>query len=238
MCDLLHFAQKVPSVPVERRMALAEVAAARAYAVPRPSWCAIFTKAYAHVAKSRPQLRRAFISFPKAHFYEHPLNVASIAIERQFGAEDAVFFMHLRAPEDKSLAEIDAQLRRFKTAPLETLGSVRQALLLSRLPAFIRRFAWWFGLNVWGRKRAHYFGTFAVTVYAGLGAASLHPLSPLTSTLNYGIIGPDGAVDVRLIYDHRVIDGAAVARALTDLEAVLQREIRSELLALRPRQVG
>jgi hypothetical protein len=219
-------------------MVLAEVAEARAHAVPRPSWCAIFTKAYALVAKSRPQLRRAFMSFPRAHLYEHPLNVATIAVERRFGAEDAVFFMHVRAPEDKSLAEIDAQLRRFKMEPFETLGSVRQALLLSRLPTPIRRLVWWFGLNAWGRKRAHHFGTFAVTVYAGLGAASLHPLSPLTSTLNYGIIGPDGAADVRLIYDHRVIDGAGVARALAELESVLQHEIRNELLALSARHAG
>ncbi|HZU36958.1 MAG TPA: hypothetical protein VFA18_13650, partial [Gemmataceae bacterium] len=45
--DLLHFAQKVPSVPVQRRMNLAAVVAARNVAAPRPSWCAIFTKAYA-----------------------------------------------------------------------------------------------------------------------------------------------------------------------------------------------
>jgi hypothetical protein len=72
-------------------------------------------------------------------------------------------------------------------------------------------------------------GTYGVTSYAGLGAASLHPLSPLTSTLSYGVIGPDGAVDVRVVYDHRVLDGATVARALADLERVLNHEIVAEL---------
>ena len=51
----------------------------------------------------------------------------------------------------------------------------------------------------------------AVTDYL---AGCRHPLSVLTTTLNYGVIAADGTVDVRLIYDHRVMDGSSVARAL------------------------
>lgn len=36
---------------------------------------------------------------------------------------------------------------------------------------------------------------------------------------------------MRLVYDHRVMDGAAVARALARLEEVLNTTIRNELLA-------
>ena len=72
-------------------------------------------------------------------------------------------------------------------------------------------------------------GTFGVSVYAGLGAEGLHPLSPLTSTLNYGVIQADGTVSVRITYDHRVVDGARVARALGRLETILNREIVAEL---------
>src|SRR5262249_2914943 len=100
---------------------------------------------------------------------------------------------------------------------------------ISRLPRPLRRLVWWFGLNVWGRKRAQYMGTFGVSVYAGLGAASLHPLSPLTTALNYGVIDESGKVDVRIVYDHRVLDGATVARALAGLECVLHGEILNEL---------
>jgi hypothetical protein len=82
-----------------------------------------------------------------------------------------------------------------------------------------------------GRQRANYFGTFGVSVYSALGAESLHPLSPLTTTLNYGVFAPDGSADVRLVYDHRVTDGATVARALTRLEDVLNTALRAELLA-------
>ena len=72
-------------------------------------------------------------------------------------------------------------------------------------------------------------GTFGVSVYSGLGAESLHPISPLTTTLNYGTVEKDGAVTVRVVYDHRVVDGATVARALACLEEVLNQEIVAEL---------
>jgi len=229
ICDLMHFARKVPTVPVERRMHLAAVAAARRQAEPRPSWCAIFTKALAFVAAARPELRRAYMTFPWPHLYEHSESVASIAFERQLDDADVVLFAPLRCPESRGLKEIDAWLKRCKEAPLEGVPAFRRGLAVSRLPLPLRRFVWWFGLNVWGRKRAHYLGTFGVSVYGGLGAASLHPLSPLTSVLNYGVIDGDGNVDVRLVYDHRVLDGATVARALEDMERVLKWEILAEL---------
>jgi pyruvate/2-oxoglutarate dehydrogenase complex dihydrolipoamide acyltransferase (E2) component len=47
--------------------------------------------------------------------------------------------------------------------------------------------------------------------------------------LNYGIIEPDGAVSVRIIYDHRVMNGATVARALNRLEEILTTTIVEEL---------
>jgi hypothetical protein len=229
ICDLVHFAHQVPTVPVQRRMQLACVSAARRQCHERPSWCAVFTKAYAVVAARRPELRRAYLSFPRPHLYEHFGNVASIAVERRVKAEDAVLFAHVRSPETLSLGELHRQLRSFKQDPIETVGSFRHALRMSGLPRPLRRLGWWFALNCWGRKRAHYMGTYGISVYAGLGAASLHPLSPLTTTLNYGVLEADGSVDVRLIYDHRVLDGAAVARALGDLEQVLETEICAEL---------
>jgi pyruvate/2-oxoglutarate dehydrogenase complex dihydrolipoamide acyltransferase (E2) component len=76
-------------------------------------------------------------------------------------------------------------------------------------------------------------GTFGVTSYSGLGAESLHPLSPLTATLNYGVIGHNGSVDVRIIYDHRVMDGATVARALARMEEVLNEGLVGELRSSR-----
>ena len=227
--DLLHFAKQIPSVPVQRRLNVRRVAEARAAASPRPSWCAVFTRAYALVTRAWPQLRQSYLSFPTPHLYQHPSSVASIAVEREYGGETAVFFTHLANVERRPLAELDATIRRYKDAPLKSVTSFRRTLLLARVPSPLRRLLWWVGLNTSGRRRARLFGTFGVSVYAGLGAASLHPLSVLTTTLNYGVIDRAGDVDVRLVYDHRVLDGATVARALADLECVLNHEILTEL---------
>src|SRR5690348_3227667 len=150
--DLVHFAHQVPTVPVQRRMDVSAVVAERRAAAPRPGWCAIFTKAYACVAAEAPELRRAYMGFPWPHLYEHPVSVASVAVERRYEGEDAVFFVQVREPEARALAEIDRKLREGKEAPIASVGSFRRAVRISRLPRPLRRAIWWFGLNVQGRK--------------------------------------------------------------------------------------
>src|SRR5262245_52615315 len=69
--DLMHFARRVPSVPVQRRMDLARLVEARTKASPNaPSWVALFTRGYARVCEEFAELRRAFLSFPTPRLYE------------------------------------------------------------------------------------------------------------------------------------------------------------------------
>lgn len=232
VCDLLHFAQRIPTVPVQRLMNLRPLYDARDRAMPRISWCALFLKGYALMAEEVPHFRRAYMAFPYARLYEHPYSIASVAVERCYQTEEAVFFGHFRSPESQTLVALDEALRHYKEAPLEEIGLFRRALLVSRYPRPLRRFFWWLGLNQSGYKRAKRMGTFGVSVYSRLGSESLHPLSPLTSTLNYGVISDDGTVTVRIIYDHRVMDGSTVARALALLEEILNHDIRAELLGM------
>jgi hypothetical protein len=231
--DFLHFAWQVPSVPVQRRMNLAAVAEARQTAAPRPGWVTLFVKAYARTCADFPELRRAYLKFPRPRFYEHPESVAGVAVERDLDGEKAVLFLQLRAPDALTLTDLDDKLRRARTMPPEAFHSYRMNRRFRWLPGPLRRLAWWVGLNVSGAKRAREFGTFGVSVYSSLGADSLHPISPLTSLLNYGPITADGSVDVRLVYDHRVTDGATIARALARLEEVLRTEIVAELRTLQ-----
>src|SRR5262249_13742610 len=155
-----------------------------------------------------------YMPLPWAHLYEHPVSVAAVAFERDYGNDHGVFFAQLRNPARYGLWELDAQLRRFKHDPVDEIKPFRRTLRISRLPRPLRRLVWWIGLNLSGRKRAHYFGTFAVAVSSNLGTTTQYQLAPYTSTLNYGVIAADGSVDVRLTYDHRVMDGGDVARAL------------------------
>jgi hypothetical protein len=209
-------------------MHLAPTVLARRALRERPAWSAIFTKAFARVAVAMPELRRAYVKLPWPHLYEYPASVAMIAVERDFCGEKGVFFGRIRKPELRSLAELTADIRYLQSVPIENCKEYQRALRLSGLPRLIRRSLWWLGLNI-GRQRCNFFGTFGLSVYSGLGAESLHPLSPLTTALNYGVIASDGSVDVRIIYDHRVMDGTTVARALERLETEVTGNILAEL---------
>jgi hypothetical protein len=228
--DLVHFARKVPTIPVSRSIDVGPLSAPRVAHPARPSWTVLFMKAYALVAADHPPLRRALLTFPRMRLYEHPQTVCALALERVHEGEEGIFVGLFRAPEAQSIAQLQGALAAYKHEPLEQVGFFRQALRVSRTPAPIRRFLWWSTLNVSGEKRAKRFGTFGITSYGALGAESLHPISPLTTTLSWGPIGPDGRVNVRLVYDHRVLDGAYIARRLGDIEATLHGAIRDELI--------
>jgi hypothetical protein len=227
----MHFAARVPTVPVQRKMKLTEVAAARSACPNRPSWVAVFLKAYAGVANDLPVLRRAYLGLPWPHLREYPKSVASVAVERVYPDEPCVFFGRISDPWRMSLPEIDSRIREYAEAPVESVRLFRKMLAFAAWPRPVRRALLWLGLNL-PRTRPGQFGTFGLSVYSSLGAESLHPLSPLTTTLNYGIVEPDGTVWVRLIYDHRVFDGAVVARALAKLEEMLNGPILEELRGL------
>lgn len=221
----------VPSVPVQRMMSLKAVVDARAAAAGRPAWSAIFAKAYGLVAEESPILRRAYVKLPWAHLYEYPVSSASIVVERDYEGEMVVLTNLVRDPAHRPISDVSAEIRQAKVLPLEEIKSFKRMLDLARWPTPLRRLIWWLGLNI-GRQRGNYFGTFGISVYAALGSESLHPISPLTAVLNTGIIGPDGVVAVRIMYDHRVLDGSMVARTLEQLEAKLTGPVLDELRAL------
>ncbi|MDR3423393.1 MAG: hypothetical protein P4L80_19520 [Xanthobacteraceae bacterium] len=229
--DLLYFARGVPTVPVQKRMSLAPLVAARAACRDRPPWTAIFTKAYALLAEEVPQLRRAYVKIPWPHLYEVTTSKANIIIERDYRGEPALCPVSIKDPAHQALQDIGRHLQQATTAPLHEIKEFRRWMRFSRLPRPLRRTLWWIGLNV-GRQRGNFFGTFGVSVYSALNAESLHPLSPLTTLLNYGVMTDDGLVDVRIIYDHRVMDGATVARALVRLEKILNSVILEEVRSL------
>src|SRR5579885_3139158 len=77
ICDLLHFAQRIPTVPVQRQMNLRPLCDARTRSATRISWPAIFLKGYGRMAREVPHFRRAYMSFPYARLYEHPYSIAS-----------------------------------------------------------------------------------------------------------------------------------------------------------------
>jgi hypothetical protein len=231
--DLMRFSRQVPAVTAERRLHLEALAAARRRCSPRPSWAVLFAKAFALVARSRPELRRSYMAFPRPRLYEHPHSVAALNVERQLSGESIVVQCLLRRPDRRPLAELDGVVRSYQAEQVERLRWYRRAAAMSRVPWPVRPLVWWGALNVFGRRRCHNFGTFGLSSIAAQGAGILYLIPLLTATLHYGLLDAAGRLDMRLTWDHRVMDGADAARALGELEQALQRDILGELTQAR-----
>lgn len=227
--DLVHFSAKVPSVTIERHVNLSRLVAARQRCNPSPTWSAIFTKAYSLVAARNPELRISYLGFPWHRFYEHFTNIATINVDRHVADERVILYAHITSPEMRSLAELDAIIREHQQEPVQNIPSYRTAVRMSRIPWPLRRLVWWAALNVFGSVRARFFGTFGFTSIGSEGAGITHVVPLLTTQLHYGMFDPAGGLQLRLSFDHRVLDGVTAARRLADLEAVLLEEILPEL---------
>ena len=123
-------------------------------------------------------------------------------------------------------------LNRWQNHPVNHIRTFQRLIRYTKLPRPIRRMAWWYTASVSKKWRMRVFGTFGVSVTASEGAAALNLISPLTTSLSYGIFGTDHTLPVRIHFDHRVLDGSPVARALVDLEETMNSEIVSELNAM------
>jgi hypothetical protein len=227
VCDLLHFARQVPLFALERSCDLGKVAEARAGAPRRIAWSMLFLKAYAMLARDDALRRQAYLRWPWPHLYEHPASVAMLAIHRGKGESERLYWGRFKHPESQPLTELQARLDRYKTEPVEAVFRSQQ--LLSRLPGPVRRLAWWLGLNVSGDLRARQLGTCGLWTRAGQGAVHRYHPTCLTTSLTYGPMGGTGHSLVTILYDPRVADSACIARALSDLEALLKGPITREL---------
>ncbi len=238
LCDYVHYCESGHSATAERLMRVPAVVAARLAALPRPSWAAIMTRAFALAARNHPEMRSAYFSFPWGHIGEYEWPIANVIMVRRVGDEDVLFLAPLHQPESQSLQALDAHLRRYQEAPLESIHAFRQAMRINRLPRLIRRFLWWLSLNVFPNHRVRDFGTFGVTTMSPYGAKTLQVPSLWAALLHYGPISDAGEVSVGLVFDHRIMDGGVVGYTLMEMEQVLQHEIVAELQSMRGAQAA
>jgi hypothetical protein len=230
--DLMHASMGVPFVSLSRPLDVRQVTEARAAGAYMPGWAAIFTKAFALVAKEQPVLRTLYAKWPVPHFYELPRSIGMVAIGRVEKGEECVLPERVSAPDEQPLADIQAQIRRAKEAPIEDIPFFRRIVKADRLPLPLRRFGWWIARNI-GRMHANNFGSFTVTSVAAYGPGELHAISPGPFILSYDVVGPDQTIDVVIRWDHRITDAALMAKILVRLERVLNGEIAAELRQLR-----
>jgi hypothetical protein len=226
---MLRYCERIPSNPVARFMSLADLVEARRELRTPPSWSAIFIRAYGIVCSQFAPLRRALISWPSPYLYENEHSGCAVAVERAWQGESIVLFGQIAQPENLTMGAIQRALQHFQEADVWSVGTFRLALRFGRLPSLLQRLLLWHKLDVSGRRRIKYMGTFGMTNYGMLGAESLHPLGPQSTVLTLGPLAPNGDITVKLVYDHRVLDGAYVARCLQHLEDLLHTTILDEL---------
>jgi hypothetical protein len=228
VADLMYFSAGLPWIVAQRVMALGEARAARQAHPERPTWTALFTKAFAIVADEFPELRRAYVRLPWPHLYEYDVSAASVAVERRFGDEPGLAFVRIKEPGALPLVEIGRLIRAGTTDAHAASRHFQLTMSVAALPLPLRRMAWWTMLNL-PRVKGNYLGTFGLSTVAALGTEILQPRAPLTTVLTYGVIDDDGTVAVRAVFDHRVLDAMTMARALNRLEDVLNGPIADEL---------
>ncbi|RXG95957.1 MULTISPECIES: acyltransferase [Bradyrhizobium] len=230
ICDLMRASMGVPFVSLSRSLDIRPLLESRAGAMAPAGWAAMFVKAFALVAKDEPILRTVYAKWPWPSLYELPKSVALVAIARVERGEECVMPQRISAPEALPLGQIDAEIRRAKTAPVEDVPMFRKIMRATRLPLPLRRLSWAVGLN-FGRQRGNWFGSFAVSSVAAYGGGELHPITPGPFVISYGVVEADQTIHVVIRWDHRVTDAAPIARVLTRLEQVLNTEIAAELRA-------
>ena len=230
VCDVVSAARRVPFFPVERMIALHDLAAARAAAASRIGWAAIFVKAYAIVARDMPPLRSWYVPGLWPRQATSGESVATVSINRPIDGADVLFWAHLPSPDRQPLPELQAAIAAHATAPVDDVFRRQQEL--ARLPGWLRRTVLWWNLHSTSPKRAKRMGTFSVSTLASHAAFNRFHPSPLTTSLTYGPLDGQGRSLVTLLADHRLLDGVPVAKALARLDEVLHTDIARELGSL------
>jgi hypothetical protein len=236
VADVALLAREIPLFPVDRTLRLDELAAVRTTATPRIGWAALFLKAYATVAREMPLLRSWLVRRPFARLATSSESVATLAVNRTDSGLDRLFFARLARPDALPLPAVQAFIDRHLTAPVDEL--FRRQLELELTPGWLRRTILRWNMGSASHKRPGRIGTFSLSTLAGLHAGNhFHP-TLCTTSLCYAPIEPDGRCRVTVIADHRVVDGATVARALERLDETLRGTITAELVRLARRPGG
>jgi len=228
--DLVYYSSKIPLCTIEKNILLPELENLRQGREVRIGWASIFTKAMGIASIQFPELRRAWIPFPYAHIYEHPIPIGSIAVQRNIEGHESVLFGMVQEPNNTDLGEITQSLTDFKNAPLDDLKLFKRIRRNSKLPWPIRSIIWNYGLHFSGYCKAKNLGTFGISSVAKYQANTMNLLSPLTSALNYSTIQNNNECLIRMTFDHRILDGGTVAQILGFLEETINQPIRNEIL--------
>lgn len=231
--DIIHVANKTPLAGFGTEQDAGLVAKFRRHSRPKISWNVLYMKAYSIVCKRDATLRRAYVNFPWSYLYQHEKNVCMMTVAREYEGEERLFFARFTSPEEKTLVELQKQFDHYRRAPVSEIKQFRHQINFAKAPRFVRRFTWWALANLWPKKRASHMGTFGISISGNKGSyAASHHLGPATTTLGVDPSPKKGVSKILLTFDHRVLDGAPVTRAMQETHLMLTTAVKAELAEL------
>lgn len=227
--DVIRVATKMPMATFKSQWDVAQIAKLRRMAKPRISWNVLMMKAHAAVAQQMPELRRTYVRFPWAHLYEHHQNVCMMTIGREHNGEERLFFARFNEPDNESLIELQEQYDKYRKAPIEEIKQFRHQIAFAKMPALVRRFAWWALFNVWPQKRASHMGTFGMSISGHRNAHALCLLGSNTTVLGTDPNPRGGVANMLLTFDHQILDGVPAIEAFSRIHTMLVTAVAKEL---------
>ncbi len=161
----------------------------------------------------------------------------SIAVEREIEGERVPLPFIVRKTNIKSPSQIHTEIRKAQTGPLDLaeISKLRSRLIRSALlPGFIRR-RFWHNLMRNAFQVKDRMGTVMVTALGMFGKSSAWPIStglnPLVICLGSvkkkpWVVGtqivPQDILNLAVMFDHDVVDGAPAARFLSRLSRLIE----------------
>jgi pyruvate/2-oxoglutarate dehydrogenase complex dihydrolipoamide acyltransferase (E2) component len=192
---------------------------------------AILLKAIGLAQRNHPSTRTT--STPWGQILQLNEVVAGFTVEKFVDNEPAVFFGAIDNPDTKSLLDISAEVCEYATKEPDELPQLNLEHRFSNLPWLLRRIILVLGL-VFPAVRLKYLG--ATFGFSSLGRSGVKVvIPPCVGAVTFGM----GAVEERAVvhagkvvvrpmgtivinFDHRLIDGAPVARFMQDVKELVE----------------
>ena len=199
-----------------------------------PTYVAYVLAAYGRTLGEFPTLNSYLRLYPFTRLAVYKGVDVSLTIERDWNGRRIVLLGLLREAQALGVDEVHAFLQERREKPLEELDEFSRYKLLLKVPVFLRWHLFQLLVKPFPGLLRRMVGTTAFTSIGRFGSTATTPLSPRSCTLSLGKVeerprAKDGAVVAALsawltvTYDHRVADGAEVARFGTRLRDRLEK---------------
>jgi len=192
------------------------------------SMTAYLVKASAAVVQKYPRLNRhVFTSLTgRQRIVQFDDIACTLVVRREVDSSAVILPANIENPEQKSIAEIGAEIRFYSEAPLEQLPQYRALQTATKLPDLLLDYISYKTRSSPAFYRKHY-GTYGLSAMYSFpyGYQSLHVMANTAMALiPHGLVTKTDASGARrkhlriaMVFDHFVIDGdliAAAARAM------------------------